>query len=189
MRQQHQTYNELHKDENRDRRHTYAQSHKEQIKERMAQYYLKNKERITERISVYRLANKAKLEEAALRYRELHKDQIAASGKRWRQSNPDKVVVKAARRRATKRNAPLNDFTAAEWTAMKKHYDYRCVYCGTKSKKLTQDHIIPLSKGGSHTLSNIVPACFRCNTKKFTNDVPCPIQPLLLIALVDEQKT
>jgi 5-methylcytosine-specific restriction endonuclease McrA len=84
------------------------------------------------------------------------------------------------RRRALRNGAPRSDLTAAQWTAIKAHYSYRCVYCGTKPKRLTQDHVTPLSKGGSHTVSNIVPACRSCNSRKGTGGPIVPIQPLLL---------
>jgi len=41
----------------------------------------------------------------------------------------------------------------------------RCHYC-TMERKLTLDHVIPLSKGGQHTKANVVPACGPCNSKK-----------------------
>jgi 5-methylcytosine-specific restriction endonuclease McrA len=41
----------------------------------------------------------------------------------------------------------------------------RCQYCGT-TKDLTIDHIIPRSKGGKSTWTNLVTACKKCNTKK-----------------------
>jgi 5-methylcytosine-specific restriction endonuclease McrA len=85
------------------------------------------------------------------------------------------------RKYARRKQAPLNDFTAEEWEAMKRLYHYRCVYCRTKPKELCQDHIMPLSKGGAHTKGNIVPACRRCNTKKHDKAILCPIQPMLLL--------
>lgn len=33
-------------------------------------------------------------------------------------------------------------------------------------RKLTIDHILPLSKGGGHEWNNVVAACSRCNNKK-----------------------
>lgn len=43
-----------------------------------------------------------------------------------------------------------------------------CMYCGQKfaEKKLTVDHIKPLSKGGKHEWTNVVTACSPCNNKK-----------------------
>lgn len=40
-----------------------------------------------------------------------------------------------------------------------------CQYCGN-SKKLTLDHVIPRSKGGTHTWDNVVIACETCNHRK-----------------------
>ncbi|MBE9137683.1 HNH endonuclease [Nodosilinea sp. LEGE 07088] len=42
---------------------------------------------------------------------------------------------------------------------------YRCQYCGSP-RRLTIDHVIPHSKGGTHTWDNVVAACERCNTTK-----------------------
>lgn len=174
------TYYVSNKDKIREKAKEYRETNRESIKLRMAEYYLRNKEKINARIQSYREQHKEQLELTALQYRETHKEQIAQSGKRWRQANPDKVNVKASRRRARKANAPINDFTAEQWTAMKEHYGHRCVYCGKKSQRLTQDHITPISQGGSHTLTNIVPSCKACNNKKFTGPPLVPVQPLLL---------
>ena len=40
-----------------------------------------------------------------------------------------------------------------------------CQYCGS-TKRLTIDHVIPRSRGGTHTWDNVVIACERCNTTK-----------------------
>jgi 5-methylcytosine-specific restriction endonuclease McrA len=41
----------------------------------------------------------------------------------------------------------------------------KCVYCHS-TRNLTIDHIIPKSRGGGDTYSNLVSACNYCNTKK-----------------------
>ena len=108
-----------------------------------------------------------------------HSKQSATKGRRWRAEHPEKVHEYVRKRRAEKHNAPINDFTAAQWQEMKEHYGYKCVYCGRKMQRLTQDHITPLSQGGSHTASNIVPACQSCNSKKRAGAPLVPVQPLL----------
>ena len=69
----------------------------------------------------------------------------------------------------------LGTHTYGEWELLKKQYNYTCPCCGLsepfnqKSKYLTEDHIIPLSKGGSDLIENIQPLCLSCNIKKHTN--------------------
>jgi 5-methylcytosine-specific restriction endonuclease McrA len=57
-----------------------------------------------------------------------------------------------------------------EWDEIKAKYQFKCLRCG-KKKKLTMDHIIPISSGGSHTVGNIQPLCGPCNSIKATNTI------------------
>ena len=42
---------------------------------------------------------------------------------------------------------------------------WKCVYCESK-KNLTIDHVIPKSRGGKNTWSNLVTCCNSCNARK-----------------------
>lgn len=112
-----------------------------------------------------------------------HGAKYLAQHKQWLKEHPEVKLAGQRKRRARKANAPVNDFTAKQWRALCKAAGYRCAYCQQKFafKDLTQDHITPLSKGGSHTLSNIIPACGRCNSRKLDGAVLRPVQPFLLI--------
>jgi 5-methylcytosine-specific restriction endonuclease McrA len=46
--------------------------------------------------------------------------------------------------------------------------EYTCQYCHKPhpSSQLTYDHVIPRSRGGQTTWTNVVTACIRCNLKK-----------------------
>ena len=46
-----------------------------------------------------------------------------------------------------------------------KRDNHRCQYCGS-NKRLTLDHVIPVSKGGEHKWNNVVTACESCNQYK-----------------------
>jgi len=42
---------------------------------------------------------------------------------------------------------------------------FKCTYCGS-AEKLTADHIVPLTRGGTHDPSNLTACCIPCNTAK-----------------------
>lgn len=45
-----------------------------------------------------------------------------------------------------------------------KLFGNKCVYCDGAFQEI--DHFIPLSKGGTHSLDNLVPSCMFCNRSK-----------------------
>lgn len=87
------------------------------------------------------------------------------SARRWRECNPGEARASGARRRARKLNAWPNDFTVEDWEEVLAVFEYECAYCGSPDK-LEQEHVVPLVRGGSHTIANIVPACDHCNSVK-----------------------
>lgn len=46
-----------------------------------------------------------------------------------------------------------------------KRDNHACVYCGSKDN-LTLDHVLPRSRGGKTSWTNLVTACRPCNTRK-----------------------
>lgn len=44
--------------------------------------------------------------------------------------------------------------------------NYRCQYCGQKTRRLTIDHIVPRHRGGGYRWQNLVAACPECNRSK-----------------------
>lgn len=63
------------------------------------------------------------------------------------------------------------NITLREWCAILQYNDNICLCCGirgkyTKSGKLTPDHVIPKSRGGSNSIDNIQPLCWPYNFAK-----------------------
>jgi hypothetical protein len=144
-------------------------NHREKKKQKSKIWSAKNPERRRKTLQNWRNRNRARFNQTS---RERKCRDYA--------KNPLPYLEESARRRAARISAALHDFTDEQWELVKAHFHYRCAYCGDKPKRLTQDHIIPLSKGGNHTMSNIVPACLSCNSKKRDKAPLVPVQPLLL---------
>ncbi len=72
------------------------------------------------------------------------------------------------------------ELTREHWLRVLEFYDYRCAYCRTQcdAENITMDHVIPLSKGGRHHISNVVPSCRICNGKKGDGPPPYPVVTL-----------
>ena len=66
-----------------------------------------------------------------------------------------------------KHNGIEGRYTIDEWKTKLVEYDYRCAYCGDELlDSISTDHTIPVSRGGSNNIDNIVPACRKCNSRK-----------------------
>ena len=56
---------------------------------------------------------------------------------------------------------------------------YVCQYCGSETKELTLDHVIPRRRGGEHSWENVVTACVPCNRRKAGRTPAEAAMPLL----------
>lgn len=43
---------------------------------------------------------------------------------------------------------------------------FACRYCGARANPMTIDHVLPISKGGTNDLRNLVSCCMSCNSRK-----------------------
>ncbi len=69
---------------------------------------------------------------------------------------------------------PRRTFSIEEQERILATHGYWCHYCkhGLSIDSSTIDHVVPLSAGGTHDFSNLVPACRSCNGSKGHNQAP-----------------
>jgi len=143
--------------------------------ERARRYRQRHPDRIVEQ-------NRAQMQSKA-EYRERNREAIRESGrvyyaanaerrnaviKLWQQRNPERFKALVARRRARLAGAE-GHYTAEDIARITEQQKGRCACC-RKPRKLTVDHIIPLTKGGSNWPSNIQMLCQPCNSRKHNRD-------------------
>lgn len=66
--------------------------------------------------------------------------------------------------------AVTHDLTAGDWAALLDAWG-GCAYCGAAGVALQKDCVLPISRGGRYTATNVVPACASCNASKCNDEV------------------
>lgn len=138
----------------------YKKNNKEKVKLSRHKHYLLNKNYY---IKWYK-KNQKRIIKQKHKYYIKNKKRINKKNNIYNKTEKGKFIqcIKADKRRQQKLGS---SHTLEEWENIKKKNNYKCKTC-KKSIKLTRDHIIPLSKGGSNNINNIQPLCGPCNSKK-----------------------
>jgi 5-methylcytosine-specific restriction endonuclease McrA len=89
-----------------------------------------------------------------------------AHKKKWRDANRTiEYARKSARGYNDVRNGRIKSthklIKTKEWIRLSKA---NCAYCGQPGGEV--DHIIPLARGGTHSIGNLTSSCRRCNSSK-----------------------
>ena len=174
-------YYNLHKKPYIDRASKWRKENPDKYKQSSKKCKIKNKDKYSLRAWIYGIINKDRIKKRRAEWLIQYKEKALANTQRWRKKNPEKsrewkkrhpemVAVHTQNRKAkTKGNG--GTFTAKEWERLCHHYGNKCLCCGKSNLKLTVDHVIPVSLGGSNSIDNIQPLCRSCNSRKSTRHV------------------
>lgn len=110
----------------------------------------------------FRKRNPEKTKAVVIEWRLQNKEHIRKYSKNYRIKHPEQKLKGRQTRRARRTKASVYLVTTKD---LEQIMSKACIYCGAPSQHL--DHIIPLSRGGAHSISNLVAACATCNLSKY----------------------
>lgn len=133
----------------------------------------------------WREANPESSRAASRRWKEKNKERVAANVRKWADKNKERRAAYARERRkrlkariaaqrgriaAVKRGNPVvNPQAVIQWMEdWHKKEIVICYWCAKEFRphECQADHVIPLWKGGAHSLDNLVICCEFCNRHK-----------------------
>jgi len=150
---------------NRKYDHTYRAENKAKIAARGREYRSENKAKIAAYWRGYRVANGEGLKAISRAWQIANKESATAYGKAHKKAHPEVAAKARHKRRALKLGNGTFEVTAKDLLRIR---NSPCVHCGAPGPSHV-DHVIPLSKGGTHSIGNLMPLCQTCNSSKRAN--------------------
>ena len=152
------------------RTRAYYEANREEKLAKNKAYYSANRNEILTQKKAYRETNSEKLEAYHKTYRFKNREARSAQGKVYYAAHLNEHLARVHKRRAKEAGAKIGDPKAIlAWIkSWKTETPLACHYCKSLSsgKEMTIDHVIPMSVGGPHDLTNLVVCCNSCNASK-----------------------
>lgn len=154
--QYHQNHKEKHLLWNRE----YVKKNRERVQQYKHNYYMEHQDESREYNQKYREEHRDEILTYFCAYYLEHMDEIKARTKEWSQTESGKLSHRNANRRRKARMKNIEgDHSKDEMLSVLEFFDYKCAYSGEPlEEEYHIDHVIPVSKGGTNYIWNIVPA-------------------------------
>lgn len=133
-------------------------------RERKRARHAANRERERARNRAYVEANRDRVQERRRSYREANRDTLSEKRRAYYSANRDRAIELWHARRAAEAGVPVFVIVPKDWRRLLAAT--ACAYCGADDGPLTVDHVVPLARGGRHSIGNVVAACLPCNQSK-----------------------
>ena len=159
-----------HHDENLKTSREWCRSHRDKISKHNRESHARHKETRNAQHRKYQQEHREAFRIREHKWRTDHPEQCAATHRKWLADHPHKVNEYSHAARARKNNA-TGTYTQEELNNQWHTQNGFCFYCGeliykTINSQYHVEHKIPLSRGGSNDISNIVLSCETCNLRK-----------------------
>lgn len=183
------SYYASHRDDQRAKMKVYREANGAKIKAKQKLWYESNKAKVLARVKKRSDEKKPQIVEYKKAYQKKNKLRIKAKARAWRLANVDAIREKDRirsikdpsrmrrhhlKRRAIKKGANIGDTAIISAWEKKWHTKVfvACYWCKqpTRVTDCHTDHIVPLSKGGLHSVENLCISCGSCNLSKGSSD-------------------
>lgn len=159
-------YNIKNKDKISKKNKEWRENNPEKKKLLDKKYQEKNRDKLKEYNKIYYIENIEKFKIYNKEYCSAHKEEAIERVRRYRETPKGKSSKKnyEHKRRTEKRKGDVSTNQLLELIEKSSE----CYWCKESlSDKVTHiDHLVPLSRGGLHTISNLRVTCSKCNLKK-----------------------
>jgi 5-methylcytosine-specific restriction endonuclease McrA len=155
MHKQYKAWYEAHKGEVAKKRKEYVSNHREEYNAYKRGYYKTHTEQVKQCVKKSSKVNSERKKEYQKKYM-----------RDYQQTEHGKAVFRTLvnKRRALRKAATIEEIPY-EYVEKLRNGTV-CPYCSKPIVKVELDHIIPLSKGGKHSVDNLISCCFTCNRQK-----------------------
>ncbi len=134
------------------------------IKKRLQKWQLKNPLIVKERRKMSYDKNRDKNINDSIEWNRKNREKRKITTDKWRDKNKELTNHLSKNYHYRKKKAE-GSHSLKEYKEKLLKFGGLCAYCGIE-KANTKDHVIPLSKGGTYFIDNIIPACVSCNSSK-----------------------
>lgn len=140
----------------------YSSENREQVRANKNAWNQAHPEKARARTRAWVAANPEKKRANNIAWEKANREKMRAKERKWAANNPQKVAEKNLRRQGRVLAKGIFRINKKE---IEKLLSMPCFYCG-QTKNQSLDHVIPVSRGGTHSIGNLVTACRSCNSSK-----------------------
>lgn len=163
-------YREENKDKVKEQKRIEYENNREKYLLRRKTYYRENRAEILKEMKLYQKENRERIAEYKRNYSIKNRHILAKKARVYAKNNAESFRERNARRKALLRQNKVGE---VDYEKILKRDGLFCYLCGSDidDGDYHMDHVIPLSRGGSHSMENIKVTHARCNLIKHNKTV------------------
>ncbi len=159
----------------------YHAAHREELSKKAAARYAENREKRRAKVAEYQRLNAERITKQRASYRAKNRERLtqinsAYYAANWGKAKAYRMAHRAdSNARKLRRKALMRGVSVGDPAAIRAFYRHvstsprlRCCWCRKVTRKAARevDHVVPIAKGGAHSVENLCCSCSKCNHRK-----------------------